>query len=254
MNASLAVSTKVREIGSVAPHRREWAQPETARELESTQSTSMMSEANTALVASPATDFAEEQIRGLVERVFFPGWPKASRQVVISGADEQVDATGMCARLVRQMAAELPGTVCAVEADMRSPGLAKVLVAAITHPLEWESNGCVCLEKNLWLAKPESLYSAEHDGFNSVWLRTRMSELRRNFDYTLIHAPAASLSQTIVLGQLVDGLILAIEAGKTHRAVAQTALAILKAAKVAVIGTVLLDRTFPIPEKLYKRL
>jgi hypothetical protein len=152
------------------------------------------------------------------------------------------------------MTATLPGRVCAVEADVRSPGLWRGLVSSMPRPEELEWGGCIHVDANLWLAEPQSLFSSENDGFSAVWLRTRMSELRRNFDYTLIHAPAAMLTQTVVLGQLADGLILVIQAGKTHRAVVQTVLTVLKAAKVSVLGTVLMDRTFPIPEKLYKRL
>jgi hypothetical protein len=129
-----------------------------------------------------------------------------------------------------------------------------LLTHSSAKALEREASGCLRIDRNLWLAAPDSLFSAENDGFSVVWLRARMSELRRNFDYTLIHAPAACLTPTITLAQLADGLILGIEAGKTHRVVAQTTLASLKAAKVAVLGTVLMDRTFPIPEKLYKRL
>jgi Mrp family chromosome partitioning ATPase len=257
MSASFAVSAAARanEVGSTAPHRRELPQCETVAESQTTQTTAAISETNAAVESTcSATKFAQEQIRGLIQRVFFPGWPKAARQVVISGADAQADTAGLCARIAREMATGLPGTVCAVEADVYSPGLEDLLAGYTAQPVERESSACIHVDKNLWLAEPDSLFSAENDGFNAVWLRARMSELRRNFDYTLIHAPAAFLSQTIVLGHLADGLILAIQAGKTHRIVAQTTLMTLKAAKVAVLGTVLMDRTFPIPEELYKRL
>ena len=253
MSASLAVPAKGNEPGSVAPPLRERAQYETESKTVVTETAT--SEANAAAECTGTTTaFARQQIRGLIRRVFFPGWPKASRQVVISGADSQADTGGVCARIACEMAAGLPGTVCGVEADVCHPRLAECLAVSILRPVERETNECIRVSKNLWLAEPDSLFSAENDGFSAVWLRTRLSELRRNFDYTLIHAPAAFLSQTIVIGQLADGLILAIQAGKTHRAVAQTTLAVLKAAKVAVLGAVLMDRTFPIPGKLYQRL
>ena len=250
MNASLA---KVNEVAPIAPRRQERPQNENTSGAEVTPTTRAIREPK-AVVPSNSTKFAQEQIRGLIQRVFFPGWPKASRQVVIGGADEQLDTAGVCARIVREMAAGLPGTVCAVEADVNSRGMADSLAGSIAQPVEREFSLCIHVDKNLWLAEPDRVFSAENDGFTAVWLRTRLSELRRHFDYTLIHAPAAFLTQTIVLGQLADGFILAVQAGKTHRAVAQTTLSILKAAKVAVLGTVLIDRNFPIPDKLYKRL
>ncbi len=152
------------------------------------------------------------------------------------------------------MAVGLPGTVCAVEADAYCPHFASSLQASISRPGEPERSACIRVADNLWLATAESLSRGDHDAVASVWLRTRLSELRRNFDYTLIHAPAAFLPPTIVLGQLADGLILVLRAGSTRRAVAKATLATLKAAKVPVLGTVLIERTFPIPEKIYSRL
>jgi Mrp family chromosome partitioning ATPase len=152
------------------------------------------------------------------------------------------------------MAVGLPGTVCAVEADMHHPGLAESLAGSMLASVEQDRNACINVQDNLWLAQPCSLFDPNEELVDTVWLRGRLSELRRNFDYSLIHAPAACLAQTIILGQFADGVILVIQAGKTRRVVAQTTLAILKAAKVVVLGTVLTDRTFPVPEKLYSRL
>ncbi len=70
----------------------------------------------------------------------------------------------------------------------------------------------------------------------------------------LIHAPAAYLAPSALLGQASDGVILVVRAHATRRAVAQRSLEILKAAKVNVLGTALIDRRFPIPNELYRRL
>jgi hypothetical protein len=254
MNASFAVPATINEPGADTPDRRERPQHEPESQVAVSQTAIVIPEYVAAAGTCPDVRFAQQQICGLIQRVFFPGWPKPSRQVVIASADAQTDTALICARLAHEMVNGLPGTVCAVEADRQSLGLGNFLAGSIPQRVEQKSGAYVPVSKNLWLAEPDSLFSAENDGFSAVWLRTRMSELRRNFDYTLIHAPAAFLTQTLVLGQLADGLILAIRAGKTHRAVAQTTLTTLKAAKVGILGTVLMDRTFPIPEKLYQRL
>ncbi len=250
MSASLVVPANIDELGPGVPCPREGRLYQAASEGQATRASTKKCQANAAV--APA--FATEQIRGLIHRVFSPDCPKSTRQVVISSAAAEVNTGGVCAQIVRQMTAALPGRVCAVEADVRSPGLVHGLVSSMPRPGELECRGCIHVDANLWLAEPHNLFSAENDGFSAAWLRTRINELRRDFDYTLIHAPAAMLTQTVVLGQLADGLILVIQAGKTHRAVVQTALTVLKAAKVSVLGTVLIDRTFPIPEKLYKWL
>jgi Mrp family chromosome partitioning ATPase len=57
-----------------------------------------------------------------------------------------------------------------------------------------------------------------------------------------------------LLGQVVDAAILVIEANRTRRLTVRRAKDTLDAAGVLVLGTVLHNRTFPIPEGIYKRL
>lgn len=254
MSASVTVARKGEELGSLLPPSRRPPTSEVVPGADTRKAAAnVVVESAATASGNAAEQFAVQQLRGLIDRVFFPGWPKASRQVVISAADAQADTTGVCARIACEMAVALPGTVCAVEADVHTPNLADSLGSRTRGFIGRESSGCIHLAENLWLAKLDNLFAGEN-GFSAASLRTCLSELRRNFDYTLIHAPAAFLTQTLVLGQLADGLVLVIEADKTRRAVARTTLGVLKAAKVAVLGAVLTGRSFPIPENLYKRL
>ena len=60
------------------------------------------------------------------------------------------------------------------------------------------------------------------NSFPAAWVRSRLSELRHEFEYTVIHAaPAGLYSDTALLGQLSDGVILALEAHRTRRIVAR---------------------------------
>jgi Mrp family chromosome partitioning ATPase len=56
------------------------------------------------------------------------------------------------------------------------------------------------------------------------------------------------------MGRLKDGVALVIEAHRTRRVKAQKAKEILQAANLKVLGTVLSERTFPIPEAIYRNL
>ena len=90
---------------------------------------------------------------------------------------------------------------------------------------------------------------------SSPWLRERLAELRLEFDYTLIQAPPAGLySEAALLGQLSDGMILVLQANSTRRAAAKKVKQMLLATNVALLGAVLSERTFPIPQNLYKKL
>ena len=82
-----------------------------------------------------------------------------------------------------------------------------------------------------------------------------MIELREKFDYVLIDAaPLGSSTDAVLLGQKADGLVLIVEAHSTRREAARIAKETLAASKVNVLGAILNNRTFPIPESLYRRL
>ena len=86
-------------------------------------------------------------------------------------------------------------------------------------------------------------------------MERRLSDFRLDFDYTVLHAPPAALySETAIMGRLNDGVALVIEAHRTRRVTAQKAKQVLQAANVKVLGTVLSERTFPIPEAIYRHL
>jgi Mrp family chromosome partitioning ATPase len=71
----------------------------------------------------------------------------------------------------------------------------------------------------------------------------------------LIDAPGTSVCGDAQLLSLVaDAAILVIEANSTRRLTARKAKESLDAAGVRLLGTVLNNRSFPIPEKLYRKL
>jgi Mrp family chromosome partitioning ATPase len=101
----------------------------------------------------------------------------------------------------------------------------------------------------------EVFLGEQPEGRSAAWLRGRLEQLRLDFDYTLLHAPAAGWSsEAALLGNMCDGVILVIEAGSTRRLVAQKVKAMLQAANARLLGTVLTERTFPIPEGIYRKL
>jgi len=86
-------------------------------------------------------------------------------------------------------------------------------------------------------------------------LRRRLGQLRREFDYAVIHAPSVCNSESLsLLAHVADGLVLSIEAHRTRRLNAMRIRDRLLAANVRLLGVVLQERTFPIPERLYRKL
>ena len=206
---------------------------------------------------------ASEEENTLVQRVFLLPGQGAPRSVVLCGVDQRDGSSLACARVGAILAARTPGRLCLVDADLRSPSL------HACYGIENESagNGEV-LEpgaarnfarqiagSNLWLLSAGSR-NAEGEGIVSPdRLRDRFLEVREQFDYVLISAPPVNLSaDAIMFGQLADGVILVIKASSTRRAAAMKAKESLEAANVKLLGAILSERTFPIPEALYRML
>jgi protein-tyrosine kinase len=108
---------------------------------------------------------------------------------------------------------------------------------------------------NLWLL-PASVFVPEHEKDSSTaWLRHRLGEIRREFDYSIVHAPAVtSFSETGLLAHFADGVVLVLHAHRTRRLAAQHAREVLQSTSARLIGAVLDQKQFPIPAAVYRRL
>jgi Mrp family chromosome partitioning ATPase len=86
-------------------------------------------------------------------------------------------------------------------------------------------------------------------------VRHLLAQLGGVFDYVLIDTPGTSVcGDAAILGQVAHAAVLVVEANSTRRQTARKAKETLDAAGVRLLGTVLHNRSFPIPEGLYKRL
>ena len=208
-----------------------------------------------------ARQFAREQMRGLVRRVFLQGWPRPARQVVFSAAGPHVEIASVCRKAGEVLAEERAGRVALVEADIRTQALERSFGrtgndgedSAETAGLRKSSRQ---VARNLWLVSAAAFLGSAENGNNSAWFLSRLGELRREFDFALIHASPAGEADgsAAFVGHLVDGLVLALDAHRTRRWSAMRIREQLSAANVRLLGTVLRNRVFPIPERLYRKL
>jgi capsular exopolysaccharide synthesis family protein len=205
---------------------------------------------------------AEQEVIKLVQRVFaFPN-SHAPRTVVFSSVQGN-GSTEICRGAGEALAAQGSGTVCLVDANLRAPSLHLLLgvgkspglADATGKPGPIKNFTVGTASRNLWLVPAGSLAAEAHGLIASDQLRSRMRELREEFDYVLIDAPPlSSCSDAVLLGQMTDGVILVVEANSTRRETARTAKETFEGANVKLLGAILNNRTFPIPEVLYRKL
>ena len=200
-----------------------------------------------------------KEIARLVQNVFLSARDLAPRKVVFCGVDEESGSTSVCARAGQILAPKSSKSVCVVDANLRRPRLSRMLGVDTTINISGKNSSnreqCAHLGGSLWLAGTDKIAGAGGLILPEAELKQRLAQLDASFDYLLIDAPGLAVcSDAALLGQIADATILVIEAGLTRRASAVKAKAALEVAGIRLLGTVLHNRTFPIPEKLYKLL
>jgi capsular exopolysaccharide synthesis family protein len=204
-----------------------------------------------------------EEITKLVQRVFLMPGNDSPRTVVFSGAEPGNGCSWVCARVAEVLASQVSGSVCLVDANLRNPGLNEQFAVENHHgltdalrerePIRSFAQPLSC--PRLWLVTSGSAAEDGQSLLSSDRMRLRMTELRAEFDYVLVDTPAISASNdATVLGSSTDGLVMVLKANSSRRESARTAIQDLRAAKVRVLGAVLNQRTFPIPQSIYEKL
>jgi Mrp family chromosome partitioning ATPase len=212
---------------------------------------------------SDLDEVAREETLKLVQRIFVSPGQKGPRAVLFSGVDQGAGCSQICLLVAETLRSTVSGSICLVEANLRSPSLPGMLgttnhhgltdallqegpIRSFTRPLEID---------NVWLLSCGSLSPDSPNFLNSDRLKARFEELRAEFDYLLVDAPSLTrYADATALGRLTDGLVLVLEANATRKEAALTVMENLRAAHIQVLGAVLNKRTFPIPESLYRRL
>jgi capsular exopolysaccharide synthesis family protein len=204
-----------------------------------------------------------EEITKAVQRVFLLSGNDAPRTVVFSSAESGNGCSWVCARVAEVLAGQISGTVCLVDANLRNPGLHQQFavenVYGLTDALRKRESIRSFAQPlscpRLWLVSAGSPSEEGQSLLSSDRMKQRITELRTEFDYVLIDTPAiGSSNDAIVVGAATDGLVLVLKANSSRRETARGAVHDLRAAKVRVLGAVLNQRTFPIPQSIYDKL
>ena len=197
--------------------------------------------------------FADEQIRGLVRQVFSTGLKPPVQQVVFSSVEHETDVRSLCTWVGEILAQEKPAEIAVIDETEvsleKSSGRADLEAHSQyrTTPVRQLAKR---IHGNIWSVPPRS---ASPDSCHRSSLCAYMAELRREFEYSIVAAPASTVSSVALeMARFADGIILVLSAQHTRRV---TALKVKNALGcVRLLGTVLSDREFPIPTSLYRRL
>lgn len=201
-----------------------------------------------------------DEISKIVQTLFLA--TQGPRRVVFAGTESGSGCSWMCARVAEGLAPQGRGTVCVVDCNLRSPTLHHQFATENRYGLSDALLGSDPirayvhrLAQNMWLLSGGSAAEVGQTMLGSDRMRLRLLELGETFDYVLIDAAALNAcNDAVVLGGLSDGVVLTLKANSSRRETARKAVQQLQTANVRTLGAVLNERTFPIPEALYKRL
>ncbi len=220
-------------------------------------------------LAAPAPpQFAMEsaqmaELAKLVQRVFLLPGSEYNRSVVFTSSDSGNGCSWICARVGEILASQVTGSVCLVDANLQSPTLHEQFGVPNHHGLSdaLRKGGSIrgyvsqLSRRNLALVSCGSDSGEAQSLLSSDRMRMRLSELRSEFDYVLVDCPSMSASnESLLLGGIADGVVLVLKANATRKDRARSAVRDLQTAKIKVLGAVLNQRTFPIPDSIYNKL
>lgn len=207
---------------------------------------------------------SSEEVKKVVQGIFqTANSTGAPRVVLFAGVEKGDGCSWMCARTGESLAARGAGSVCIIDANLRTPTLHdyfKVdnlsgLTDAVSQDEPIRSYTRQLTPSNLYLLPSGPASSDPHAVLSSERLRTRIAELRAEFDHVLIDvAPMNLYTDAIIVGSLSDGVVLVVGANSTRRESVVKARDSMISANGKVLGAVLNKRRYPIPEGLYRRL
>ena len=193
---------------------------------------------------------ADDPFAGLVRQVFVSTESSvAPRKVLFLAADQETRVVERCEKSALTLATLSGQKTAVIGGALVSPS-AKRPPQSVTKSNLWRAHS-VALSDRVWRL-PGWLFRDRlaQENFEP---RGSMAEFRAIFQY-FIFATSAGSGELPAFAGLCDDAVLGVTAKKTKKEVALRAKQQLGQYKLPLLGTVLIDRVFDVPEAIYRRL
>ncbi|MFC1586766.1 CpsD/CapB family tyrosine-protein kinase [Planctomycetota bacterium] len=212
------------------------------------------------ILAESGTQIAEE-IRSLRTNMWTLRMEQDIKTITITSCRHNEGKTTLATNLALFMAKNKDRRVLLVDADMRRP---KIKTLSNIHPdmgLDDIVEGRCEIKDALIYSERDNLYiipsvrghsnaseMLEYERSNEI-----IAELRTVFDYVIYDTPPVlSTTDPTILGQKVDGVILAIKANATQRESIEHAQNLLEQVNIKILGAVITQMRNYLPRYLYR--
>ncbi len=231
-------------VVSVPPWSDRSAESESVEEIASAQVETLDSKTDI---------FASRQIQSLVQYLFFRDDSRKIRHVAFSALDSRTDLHRLCRNIGETLAKETSSNIVILRsAPQTLHEVNRISEQMKRDDLKPLQKIATRIAENLWILG--ALARDPHESSTSGLL-SYLGEVRREFEYSIVEESLVDPSNpSMAVERLIDGVVFVISARHTKRAVARTVKERLERAKVNILGTIVVDRTFPIPDSIYRRL
>ena len=189
---------------------------------------------------------------------------KPPRVVVITSALHSEGKTITALNLAIAMAQTVSKPkILLIDADMRRGRISRYL--GIDHPVGLTEylSGKAGLEEVLFHIDLENLTfmssgSVPHNPSElcgSANMRTLLNEVKERFDYIFIDTPPIiAVTDSGIVGSQTDGVVMVVQAGRTQRGIVDHATELLEQSHAKLVGHVLTNIEYHLPEYIYRYL
>lgn len=201
--------------------------------------------------SSPTCDVSpiyDEQIRLLLQQLFFHPQRPQYRHVAFTGIDFQSDITPLCLNVARTLSEEGKYHVGLIDARLEAS-----LLKVENEKTEGRGQSASEVRESLSIVQREGWMTERCSEAISDDNLTQLRRLSQQFDFSILCCGSMSWLSSRV-GRVCDGLVLVLTANQTRRLVAQKIRQQLQASQIPILGTVLAERRFPVPGALYRKL
>ena len=199
--------------------------------------------------SSSAASVHDEQIHALIQQLFFGHESKAVRHVGFAAIEASTATATLCLEVAQALAEKDQYKVVLVDASLDPVPLQTALQISCPNRTQavWP------IAQRLWMV-PRHSWLPDACGRRITGQNlSRLRELTTEFDFSILWCASVSWL-TASVGRTCDGLVLVLTANKTRRLVAAQIKDQLTKARVPMLGTVLAERRFPVPQGLYRSL
>lgn len=190
---------------------------------------------------------AAHPIASLVRLVFFPATAAPRKRILFCAAGSETNLLNITKSAGEELAKIMRVEVAIVARPPELPSAAARHGRRFHAPDFWPGKATQ-LGERLWLLPTETLSSAPDEVCTAGPLSDHLP-----FEYVLY---AASVTDSVfpLVCSHCEAAVLVITANRTRREAVLQAKRLLQQCNIKLLGAVLQDRKFPIPESIYRRL